>query len=163
MDSEGSRAGGYLHPSNFGAYSLLLVVDRETHSFGLGFHDSFIVFGRLFGTQIGSKNRGGSMRRLTLKQVAQVATGIAVVALLAGQWALITGPMSDIAEQGHTAAANGHIAEFAGIFGLNVLLTAALPLVFGGIGICVLAAYLAFERMLERQAQAGVIVEHGEY
>lgn len=103
------------------------------------------------------------MKKLTLKQAAQAATGIAVVALLAGQWALITGPVADIAEQGRTAAASGHVAEFAGIFGLNVLLTAGVPLVFGGIGICVMAAYLAFERMLERQAQAGVIVEHGEY
>ena len=103
------------------------------------------------------------MKKLTLKQAAQAATGIAVVALLAGEWALITGPMSDIAEQGRTAAASGHVVQFAGIFGLNVLLTAALPLVFGGIGICVMAAYLAFERMLKRKAQAFGIVERGEH
>jgi hypothetical protein len=102
------------------------------------------------------------MKKLTLKQAAQAATGIAVVALLAGQWALITGPMADMAEQGRTAAASGHVAEFAGIFGLNVLLTAGVPLVFGGIGICVMAAYLAFERMQERRAQGVVIIEHGE-
>lgn len=102
------------------------------------------------------------MRKLTLKRAAQAATGIAVMALLAGQWALITEPVADIAEQGRTAAASGHVAEFAGIFGLNVLLTAGIPLVFGGIGLCVMAAYLAFERMQERQTQAVIIAQHGK-
>jgi len=104
------------------------------------------------------------MKKPTLKQAAQAVTGIALVALLAGQWALITGPLADISEQGRTAAASGHLGEFAGFFGLNILLTTGLPLIFGGIGICVLAAYLAFERMQQRQAegQAVVIIEHGE-
>ena len=102
------------------------------------------------------------MKKLTLKHMAQAATGIAVTALLAGQWALVTGPVADIAEQGRVAAASGQVAKFAGIFGLNVLLTAGLPLVFGGIGICVMAAYLAFERMQERQAHGVVIIEREE-
>ncbi len=104
------------------------------------------------------------MKKPTLKQAAQAVTGIALVALLAGQWALVTGPMESLADYGRTAADSGNLAEFAGVFGLNVLMMAGLPLVFGGIGICVLAAYLAFERMQQRHAegQAVVIVEKGE-
>jgi hypothetical protein len=52
--------------------------------------------------------------------------------------------------------------EFFGVFGLNVLMMAGLPLVFAGIGLCVMAAYLTFERMQQRQAQAGAFIDHRE-
>lgn len=101
------------------------------------------------------------MKKPTLKQAAQAVTGIALVALLAGQWALITGPLESLAGYGRTAAESGNLAEFFGVFGLNVLMMAGLPLVFGGIGLCVVAAYLVFERTQQRQALP-VVIENGE-
>lgn len=102
------------------------------------------------------------MKKSTIKQMAQAVTGIALIALLAGQWALITGPLASLADYGRSAAEGGHMAEFFGVFGLNILMTAGLPLVFGGIGICILAAYLAFERMQQRQALPVAIIESRE-
>jgi hypothetical protein len=93
------------------------------------------------------------MNKPSLMKLAKLVTGIALLVLLVAQYALFRGPVNDIAELGHTAAASNHVAEFAGIFVLNVFLSAALPLVFGAIGICVLMAYCAFERMQEREAQ----------
>ena len=101
------------------------------------------------------------MKKPTLKQAAQAAMGIALLALVAGQWALITGPIETIAQQAENAATNGNTPEFFGIFALKILLEIALPLVFGAIAWCVMAAYLAFERMQQRQALP-VIIEHGE-
>lgn len=102
------------------------------------------------------------MKKITLKQAAQAVTGIALIALLAGQWALIVGPLASLSDYGRSAAEGGHMLEFFGAFGLNILMTAGLPLVFAGIGLCVMAAYLAFERMQQRQAQAAFIEHHGE-
>lgn len=102
------------------------------------------------------------MKKITFKQAAQAVTGIALIALLAGQWALIVGPLASLSDYGRQAAEGGHMLEFFGVFGLNILMTAGLPLVFAGIGLCVMAAYLAFERMQQRQAQAAFIEHQGE-
>ena len=102
------------------------------------------------------------MKKQTLKQAAQAVTGIALVALLAGQWALVAGPLASLSDYGRSAAEGGHMLEFFGVFGLNVLMMAGLPLVFAGIGLCVMAAYLTFERMQQRQAQAGAFIDHKE-
>lgn len=98
------------------------------------------------------------MKKQTLKQAAQAVTGLALIALLAGQWALIVGPLASLSDYGRSAGEAGHMLEFFGVFGLNILMTAGLPLVFAGIGLCVMAAYLAFERMQHRQALA--VIEH---
>jgi hypothetical protein len=98
-----------------------------------------------------------------LKKAVQTGTAVCIVVLLAGQWALSTGPMAQLRQQGRTAAESGHVAEFTGYFVADFLLSMAIPLVFGVIGICVMATYMAFERMQKRQAESGVIVKHGEY
>ena len=101
------------------------------------------------------------MKKITLKQAAQAVTGIALIALLAGQWALIVGPLASL--YGHKAAEGGHMLEFFAVFGLNILMTAGLPLIFAGIGICVMFAYLAFDkRMQQRKAQAAFIEYQGK-
>ena len=103
------------------------------------------------------------MKKLTLKHAAKAAMGIALLALVAGQWALFTGPLETIAQQGEVAAANGNTGEFFGIFIFNILIGIALPLVFGCISWCVMAAYLAFERTLHNQAQTAVaMLKNGE-
>lgn len=104
------------------------------------------------------------MKKPTLMHIAQAATAIAFMVLIAGQWALVTGPLESLAEYGQTLAENGNMTEFFGFFVMKVLIDSALVLVFGGIGICVIASYLAFERMQQRQAEGQAIttIEHGE-
>lgn len=91
------------------------------------------------------------MKTTTLSRIAKTATGIALVALLAGQWALITGPVNTLGEQGRVAAEHSNIVEFATYAGLHLLMLIGLPLVTGAIALCVMAAYLAFTRMETRQ------------
>ncbi len=101
------------------------------------------------------------MKRPTLKQAAQAATAIAFMVLIASQWALFDGPLAGLTEYGHTLAVPGHAPEFFGFILVKIVIEAAVMLVFGGIGICIVAAYLAFERMQQRQALPAVI-ENGE-
>lgn len=98
------------------------------------------------------------MKKPTLMHIAQAATAIAILVLIAGQWALVTGPLESLAEYGQTLAVNGNLTEFFGFFVIKVLIDSALVLVFGGIGICVIAAYLAFERMQQRQVEGQAVV-----
>lgn len=48
-----------------------------------------------------------------LRLAAKVATAIALSALIAGQWALLTGPFKALREQAGEAAKNSHFGDFA--------------------------------------------------
>jgi hypothetical protein len=93
------------------------------------------------------------MKNITSKQVAKTATGVALVVLLAGQWALVTGPLNALDELGQQAAKQSNIADVATYGGLHLLMLIGLPLVFGAIALCVVAAYMAFSKMESRQAE----------
>lgn len=95
----------------------------------------------------GSNLKGFKMKKITLNHVAKAATGVALAALVAGQWALITGPVEALGEQGRIAAEHANFGDFATYAGLHLLMLIGLPLVFGAIAFCVLAAYTAFARM----------------
>lgn len=91
------------------------------------------------------------MKSTTLNHIAKTATGVVLAALVAGMWALITGPVEALGEQGSIAAEHANFGDFVTYAGLHLLMLIGLPLVFGAIAICVLAAYLAFTRMENRQ------------
>jgi len=91
-----------------------------------------------------------SKKKDFLNLTAKTATGVALVVLLAGSWALITGPVAAVGDMGKVAAEHANIGEFAGYAGLHLLMLIILPLIFGAIGICVLAAFSAFVNMLNR-------------
>jgi hypothetical protein len=93
------------------------------------------------------------MKKITSKQVAKTATGVALVVLLAGQWALVTGPLNALDELGQQAAKQSNIVDVATYGGLHLLMLIGLPLVFGAIALCVVAAYMAFSKMESRQAE----------
>lgn len=104
------------------------------------------------------------MKKITSKKSAQAATGIAIIALLAGQWALITGPLDELAEQGREAIEVSNMTDFAIYAGLHTLATAAMPLIFGAIGICVIATYEVFNRMQNNRTTLVTLIndEHRE-
>ena len=56
------------------------------------------------------------MKKSTLRQAAQAVTGIALIALLAGQWALVAGPLASLADYGRSAAEGGHMLEPESVF-----------------------------------------------
>ncbi len=83
---------------------------------------------------------------INLHKAAKAGTGIAIAVLIAGQWALITGPLQAIRDQGAAAAAQHQYLEFFGLMALQILALAGLPLITGGIVLCVLVAYEAYRR-----------------
>lgn len=91
------------------------------------------------------------MKNTTLNHIAKAATGVALAALVAGMWALMTGPVEALGEQGSMAAEHANFGDFFIYAGLHLLMLISLPLVFGAIAFCVLAAYSAFTRMESRQ------------
>lgn len=93
------------------------------------------------------------MKKITLKQAAKAATGVALVVLLAGQWALVTGPVEALGKLGVQAAEQSNVAGVATYGGLHLLMLIGLPLVYGAIALCVVAAYMAFNKMESRQPE----------
>lgn len=79
-------------------------------------------------------------------RTAKVLVGIALVVLFAGQWVLVSGPLSDLNQQGLAAAAHSDGAGVLMYGGLNFLLSAALPVITGGIALCVLAVFSAYSQ-----------------
>jgi hypothetical protein len=91
------------------------------------------------------------MKKIMLT-VAKGMAGIGIAALMAGHWVLMTGSVAALDQQARLAAQNSNILEFAAYAGLHFLLMIGMPLVFGAVGICVLAAYHAFTKMQSRQS-----------
>lgn len=94
-------------------------------------------------------------------RTAQILTGFALVALIIAQWAIFAGPLDTLDEQAQMAGNIGDTAKFAGYAGLHTLVMIAMPLMFGAIGLCVIAVYETYKRLNERQARL-VTIEHKE-
>lgn len=97
------------------------------------------------------------MKKNLLNLAAMAATGTALLVLLAGQWMLTTGPEAALGDAARAAAKQGNMGEFATYAGLQFLMTAGIPLIVGGICICVLLAYHAFTRMQNSSLMIGHI------
>lgn len=98
------------------------------------------------------------MKKSTLNRVAKGAMGVALLTLIASVYTLSAGPLRFLTERGQEAAAHADLSGFAMYAGLGFLAQVALPLIFGGIAICVMAAYLAFEKMQAREAESCELV-----
>lgn len=86
------------------------------------------------------------------KRAAKAVMGVCIAALLAGQWALVSGPVSQLGRSGLDAAAHSDGAGVAMYGGLHLLLLAGLPLVNGLIGLCLLVVYNAWSKAVAERA-----------
>lgn len=98
------------------------------------------------------------MKKNTMLRVAKGAMGVALLTLIGSVYFLSAGPLRFLTERGHEAAAHADIAGVAMYAGLGFVVQVALPLIFGGIAICVMGAYLAFEKMQARELECRELV-----
>ena len=82
------------------------------------------------------------------KRTAKIVMGVGIAVLLAGQWALVSGPVSRLGQSGLDAAAHSDGLGVAMYGGLHLLLLAGLPLISGFVGLCVLAVYSAYSQTI---------------